>query len=92
MNEKDPNQGEGDRTSARRYAGELRSFISRGKVPDAAKRAREYVDKDPAGAARDERKARRGPRLDLDELIARGRTIIDRVRAAVERYRKHQEK
>src|SRR5207237_7237359 len=80
--ERDPNQGEGDRVSARRYNEEVREFVAGGKVEPAAREAETYVRFKPEDARRDERKARRGPqtRLSLDELMAKGRTVIDRVR------------
>ncbi len=58
---KDPNQGEGDRISARRYDRHVEEFVRGGKVPPAAHDAKHYVENDPEGAARAERTARRGP-------------------------------
>ena len=71
---KDPNQGEGDRLSARRYDRHVREFIAEGKVPkmegaserwragpDAADEARLFVERDPDDAAKAERAAKRGP-------------------------------
>jgi hypothetical protein len=82
--DKDPNQGEGDRTSARRYDRKTREYVAEGKVPDAASEAKAYVERDPDGASRAERRARRGPHdRTVDELVAKGHTVIDRVRRAV---------
>jgi hypothetical protein len=83
----DPNQGEGDRVAARHYNQQLRDFVTSGKVEPAAQNAEAYVAHNPADAARAERRARRGPhtRITLDELIAKGRTVIDRVRPLAER-------
>ena len=70
---RDPNQGEGDRVSARHYNEQLREFIAQHRV---------------ASSARAERRARGGPRptrVSLDELVAMGRTVADRVRPYVER-------
>jgi len=83
---KDPNQGEGDRESDRRYREHLDDFISRGKVRRAAQGAERYVEKDPEGAARAERAARRGPHGYMgvvEDLLARGKTIFERVKARV---------
>ena len=80
----DPNQGEGDKISARHYNRDLREFIAEGKVDDAAEEARRFVERDPAEAARAEERAKRGPRrgkrVSVDELVAKGRTVVDRVR------------
>jgi hypothetical protein len=79
----DENQGEGDRVSARRYNQDLREFIAGGKVEPAAREAEAYVERAPSDAARAERTAKRGPeptRVSLEELMAKGRTMIDRVR------------
>jgi hypothetical protein len=87
-NPPDPNQGEGDRISARRYNEEVREFIAEGKVEPAAREAQAQVRFNPEEAARDERKAKRGPRppwISFDELVARGRTVVDRVRPIVDR-------
>jgi hypothetical protein len=84
----DQNQGEGDRRSARLYNRDVRRFVADGKVEEAAREAREFVERDPSGAARAEAKARRGPRgprATVDELIAKGRTIVDRVRPLIDR-------
>jgi hypothetical protein len=82
------NQGEGDRISARRYNRDLRAFVDGGKVEPAARNARLYVAQKPEDAARAERQARRGPqptRISLDELVMKGRTLLDRVRPIVDR-------
>jgi len=81
---KDPNQGEGDRASARRYDAHVREFVAEGKVPGAAGEAKGYVEREPDDAARAERVAKRGPhavRASIDELVAKGRTWFERVRA-----------
>jgi len=85
----EPNQGEGDRSSASRYDEHLREFVARGKVSRAADLARSYIARHPDDAARAERRARRGPHpaVDLDALIAKGRTLIERIRRAVRRVR-----
>lgn len=84
----DQNQGEGDRRSARRYNNDVRRFVADGQVEDAAQKAKDYVEREPGDAARAEAKARRGPkgsRASVDELIAKGRTVVDRVRPIVDR-------
>lgn len=85
---RDPNQGEGDRISARHYNDQVRDFIADGKVDRAAHDAELYVERNAQDAVRAERKARRGPRptrVSLEELVDMGRTMIDRVRPYVER-------
>jgi len=81
---KDPNQGEGDKLSARHYNRSVREFVAGGKVDEAAHEARLYVERDPADAERAEQQAKRGPkggtRVSVDELVAKGRSIVDRVR------------
>ena len=84
----DPNQGEGDKISARRYNRQLRTFVAEGKVEDAARAAKAYLERHPSDAAHAEEKARRGPhgtRVTVEELIAKGRSIVDRVRSMVKR-------
>lgn len=84
----DPNQGEGDKASARQYNNDLREFVSEGRVDEAAQDARRYVERDPADAERAEARAKRGPRgkgVSVDELIAKGKSVVDRVRPYVER-------
>ena len=85
---KDPNQGEGDKISARHYNSEVHDFVAEGKVNDAARDAAEFVEAEPAEAKRAEQRAKRGPnptKVSVDELVAKGRTVIDRVRPIVER-------
>lgn len=84
----DANQGEGDRVSSRHYNQQVREFVKGGKVEPAARRAEAYVEHEPGDAARAERAAKRGPhtsRVSIDELVAKGRTIVDRVRPIVDR-------
>lgn len=85
--QKDPNQGEGDRVSARRYGDNVREFIGKGKVDDAADEAKLFVEAAPADAKAAEAAAKRGPSGDVsvDELVAKGRSLIERVRPTVER-------
>ncbi|HSD87798.1 MAG TPA: hypothetical protein VLB44_09805 [Kofleriaceae bacterium] len=86
--DKDPNQGEGDRISARRYDNHVSEFVAEGKVPDAAKEARNYVERDPEDAVKAEERAKRGPfstRVSVDELVAKGHTVIERIRPVVDR-------
>jgi hypothetical protein len=85
---RDPNQGDGDRVSARHYNEQLREFIAQHRVGSPAREAERYVARQPDDAARAERRARGGPRptrVSLDELVAMGRTVADRVRPYVER-------
>jgi hypothetical protein len=86
--QRDPNQGEGDRVSARRYNEQVHDFVEQGRVEPQARDAETYVTRDPDDAARAERKAKRGPRstrVSLDELIEMGRTMVDRARPYVDR-------
>ena len=89
---RDPNQGEGDRKSARRYNRKLREFIAQGKVDPAAHEAEAYVEHEPDDAERAERAAKHGPnarrrgtKVSVDELVAKGRTVFDRMRPLVSR-------
>jgi hypothetical protein len=85
---RDANQGEGNKDAARHYNEQLRAFVEGGKVQPAARSAEAFVEQQPGEAQRAERKARRGPmatRVSLDELVARGRTAVDRVRPILER-------
>ena len=84
MTPKDPNQGEGDRASARRYDDHVRDFVADGKVEPAANEARAYVEREAEDAAKAEAEARRGPagrRTSVDQLVAKGRTVFERLRA-----------
>ena len=84
----DPNEGEGAKSAARHYNRDLREFIAEGKVDEAAEEARRYVDRDPSDAERAEQRAKRGPRgkgVSVDEMIAKGRSVVDRVRPFIER-------
>ena len=81
-------KGEGDRASARRYNADVREFMAEGKVDEAAREAAAYVEADPEDAKRAERAARKGQhrtRVSVDELVAKGRTVVERVRPAVGR-------
>ncbi len=86
--DKDPNQGEGDKVSAQHYNREVREFIADGKVDEAAREAAHYIETEPRDAERAERKARKSPassKVSIDELVAKGRTVIERVRPIVDR-------
>jgi hypothetical protein len=83
----DQNQGEGDKVSARKYNNDLRDFISTGKVDKAANDARTYVETDPRGAARAERKAKRATVKPIDELVAMGRSFVERVKRGIAAFR-----
>lgn len=87
--EKDRNQGEGDRISARRYDRNVREFIAEGKVPDAANEARLFVERDAREAREAEREAKRGPKgerwVSVDEIVAKGHSVVERVRPIVGR-------
>jgi len=85
---KDPNQGEGDKLSARRYNSEVHEFVAEGKVDPAARDAARFLETEPDEAKRAEERAKRGPhptKVSVDELVAKGRTVIDKVRPIVER-------
>ena len=85
------NQGEGDKLSARHYNRQVREFIAEGKVDPAAEEARRFLEREPEEAMRAEERAKRGPRsgtrVSIDELVAKGRTVFDRVRGAAGRIR-----
>jgi len=92
-----PNQGKGDRVSARRHNHEVSEFVAGGKVAPVAPAApvapvahdaEVHGAPQPKQAARAGRRAKRGPsstRISLDELVAKGRTVVDRVRPIVDR-------
>jgi len=77
------NPGEGDKVSARQYNREVREFIADGKVDEAARDAAFFVEPPPAEARA--RKSSHATKVSVDELVAKGRTLIDRVRPIVER-------
>jgi len=85
--ERDANHGEGNPIAARHYNDHLREFVAGGKVEPAARAAESYVERKPEEAARAERKAKRGPHthVTLDEMVAKGRTVVERVRPIVDR-------
>lgn len=85
--QRDANQGEGDRVSARHYNEQLREFVHGGQVDPAARDAEAYVARTPVDAARAERTAKRGPHASgmLEQLVARARTVAERVRPVVDR-------
>ena len=88
MERKDPNQGEGDRASAVRYDKHVEDFVAEGRVPEAAKQAEQYVEREPEDATKAEARAKQGPhpaRWLKDELVAKGRSIFHRVRARLAR-------
>ena len=89
MSLKDPNQGEGDRAGARRYDDHVRDFVAEGKVEPAAGDARAYVEREPEDAAKAEAAAKRGPSVGttVDSVIAKGQSLLGRVRPMVERLR-----
>lgn len=88
---KEPNQGEGNRVAAEQYDEDARTFIAEGKVPQAAREARAALDADPAGAAKAERDAKHGPEshLSLEDLVAKGRSavekVVDKVRTVIKK-------
>lgn len=84
----DENRGEGDRISGRRTQQRVREFVAGGKVEPAARDAERHVERAPDDAARAEASARRGPRstrVSVDELVAKGHTVIGRMEALVRR-------
>jgi hypothetical protein len=88
MTPKDPNQGEGDRASARRYDEHVRDFVAEGKVEPAATQARDYVEREPGDAAKAEATAKRGPKgrwASVDQIVEKGRSVFERLRARLAR-------
>jgi hypothetical protein len=87
--DKDPNQGEGDRISARRYDRNVREFVAEGKVENAANDAKAYVEREPGDAAKAEAAAKRGPTTkrfaSVDQIVSKGQSVLERVRPVVER-------
>ena len=88
---KEPNQGEGSRKAARRDNRRVREDVAGGDVGKAAHAAEDFVEREPGKAKRAERTAKRGSRrshgtrVTVDELVAKSRTVIDRVRPLVKR-------
>jgi len=85
--ERDVNQGEGNRVAALHYNDQLREFVAAGKVEPAARAAESFVEHRPEEAARAEHKAKRGPHthITLDEMMAKSRTVVERVRPILNR-------
>jgi len=84
----DGSQADGDRIPGQRYQRRVREFVAGGRVEPAARDAGRYVERDPDDAARAEAEARRGPRsprVSVDELVAKGQTVIDRMEVLVRR-------
>jgi hypothetical protein len=75
------NQGEGDRESGRRYDDHVREFVADGKVAPAANSAETFVDQHPKQAHHDEQKAKHGPHGVFEELVAKGKQIVERLKA-----------
>lgn len=82
MKPNDTNQGEGNRDADRQYRSDVREFISKGKVGAAAKDAKDFVEQNPAEAKAAEQAAKHGSTV--DELIAKGKGIVERVKNVVE--------
>jgi hypothetical protein len=83
----DGQRRKGDRLSTRRHGRKVREFVARGKVEPAV-RSHEIVEPRSEAAGRAKRKVRGGPRptkVTIDELVAKGRTVIDRLEAVVHR-------
>ncbi|MEO6771542.1 MAG: hypothetical protein ABI467_00785 [Kofleriaceae bacterium] len=78
MDTKQPNQGEGDRVSARRYNHDLREFIAEGRVEPAALDAERFVEAHPDEAMRAERKAKHGPMGWLARTVESLRAVLHR--------------
>ncbi|HEY0250459.1 MAG TPA: hypothetical protein VGC41_02990 [Kofleriaceae bacterium] len=74
----DGNQGEGDKISAGKYNRDVREFIKEGKVHDAAKKARDFVDTQPDLAARAERQAKAGPKSWIERTIENVKAVLHR--------------
>ena len=55
MKSKDRNQGEGNREAAKRYNEAQQAFVKQGHIAEQAKKARDEVERDPAGYAAAER-------------------------------------
>ncbi len=82
------NQGEGDKASARRYNENAEEFVADGRVDKAAADARDFVETEPEEAQAAERAGKHGPsstKVSLDDLMAKGRTVVDRVRPMLDR-------
>ena len=73
----EPNQGEGDRVSARRYEDNLRAYIAGGYVSSAARDAERAVEGDEAGSLRAAEAA--GKRPAEVSLVDRAKGLYRRV-------------
>jgi hypothetical protein len=84
----DGNPGEGDHLSTRRHARNVREFVAGSKGEPAARNAEIRIEPQTAEAGRAERQVRRALRptkVTIDELVAKGHTVIDRLGALVHR-------
>jgi hypothetical protein len=84
----DGHRRKGDRLSTRRHGRKVREFVARREVAPAARVGADIVEPRREQAGRADRKVRRGPRatrVTVDELVAKGRTVIDRIEALVHR-------
>ncbi len=94
-NNHEPNQGEGDKASARKYNRNVKRFVRENRVEPAAQEAKTFVETAPDQATRDElaglRPRKSEAEVTVDKLLAHGRGMFDRVavrmRSAVDRVR-----
>jgi hypothetical protein len=92
---RDPNQGEGDRASAKRYDEHVREYVSEGTMDEDARDAAQWVAHQAREAARAERDGKRGPQpvrrlarptwLSMHGLVERGQRLLGRLRDAYHR-------
>jgi len=79
-----PNQGEGDKVSARKYNDKAMAFVGENRVEQAAEQAKDFVEANPAQAKADEETAKAGPspiRHRIDELVMEGKAMLARAKA-----------
>ena len=81
----DGTQGEGDRLSSRHYGRYVREFVAGGKVDPAAHETEAYTERRPEDVERAADRSPQGTRVSLDELVAKGHTVLDRVQALIHR-------
>lgn len=82
--DKEPNEGEGSRSAARRYQDKLKSFIDEGRVGAAARDAARAVDSDegPSLRAAEEAGKSRAKVSRVDQVKSIARAFISGAKAA----------
>jgi hypothetical protein len=81
--------GDYGRQGARRYNRHARDFMeNEGRVEEAARDAKSWVDREPDAAEAAEMRGKQGPhpvRVSVEELVAKSRSLVDRIKPVVQR-------